>query len=126
MRICKYIIIVSCLLISTTVYAKSRRFTRDFSVPMNDKEEIDPKIVPFLKAYLSAYEDLAPYVKDPSATEKLIETTHICNNDSNPVVKCEQETVGNIKDLDVDAIPVAAVVATEATVDPKATPTPKP
>ena len=122
MKMCKYIVIVSCLFVSSTLFAATQRFDQSFSieVPINDKA------VPLLKAYLSAVEALRPFMVESSKTEPIIQKTHICHNGDNPVVSCKEETVQDVKDLNVDAIEVAVSVATEATVDPKATPTPKP
>jgi hypothetical protein len=110
MRVFRYMVIVLCIFSTKYVFGESQRFVHDFSIAI----PIDDKAVPFLKAYLAAYEALKPYVKAPSVTEELKSVTHICNNDSDPVVACEHSTVQDIKDLDVDAISV------------KPTPTPKP
>jgi hypothetical protein len=114
MKIFRYMAIVLCIFSTKYVFGESQRFMHDFSISI----PIDEKAVPLLKVYLAAYEALKPYVKAPSPTEELKSVTHICNNDSDPVVACDHSMVQDVKDLNVDAIPVK--------VEPKPTPTPTP
>lgn len=123
MRTFRYILIVLCIFSAKYAFGQvnndnGRRFTHDFRIPLTKDSEIDANIVPLLKAYLAAYANLFPYVTAVSATEPLIETTHVCGNNQNPPVPCDPSTVQNVKDLDVDAIPVKPT--------PKPIPTPKP
>ena len=105
--------------VPVSVSADTQRFSQDFSI----ENPIPDKAAPLLKAYLASIEALRPFMVKTSNTEPVTLKTHVCHNGDDPLIPCEQETVKDVRDLDVDAIPVKIV---DITIDPKATPTPKP
>lgn len=109
-----FVMVVLCVCMNE-LKAESQRFPLD----LNFKIPLDPAVPPLLKDLQMVLDKLRPYMVDASITEPIKLKTHVCGNgvEGGPV-SCDEATVMDVKDLNVDAIEVKVL--------PTPTPTPKP